>query len=60
MEALEALKTRRSVRAFTSRPVSMETVRELIGRWLHILREPSLDETLAHLQERRQQLQQAA
>ena len=35
MEALEALKTRRSVRAFTSRPVSMETVRELIRAAQH-------------------------
>jgi nitroreductase len=35
MEALEALKTRRSVRAFTSRPVSLDTVRELIRAAMH-------------------------
>lgn len=30
------------------------SVMELLGRWLHILREPSLEEVLNHLQERRQ------
>jgi len=35
MDALEALKTRRSIRAFTSRPVSMDVVRELIQAAMH-------------------------
>ena len=35
MEALEALKTRRSVRAFTDRPVALELVSELIQAAQH-------------------------
>ena len=35
MEALEALKTRRSVRAFTNRPVDLEVVRELVRAAQH-------------------------
>lgn len=31
------------------------SVLELIGRWFKVLREPSLEEVLEHLQERRQQ-----
>ena len=35
MDAIEALNTRRSIRAFTSRPVSLELVRELIRAAMH-------------------------
>jgi nitroreductase len=35
MDAIEALNTRRSIRAFTSRPVSLEMVRELIRAAMH-------------------------
>ena len=35
MDAIEALTTRRSIRAFTSRPVSLELVRELIRAAMH-------------------------
>ena len=31
------------------------SVFEQLGRWMHLLREPSLEEVLDHLQERRQQ-----
>ena len=31
------------------------SVMELLGRWFKVLREPSLEEVLEHLQERRQQ-----
>lgn len=31
------------------------SVLEQLGRWMHLLREPSLEEVLDHLQERRQQ-----
>ena len=36
------------------------SVLEQLGRWLHLLREPSLEEVLDHLQERRQQASTAA
>ena len=36
------------------------SVLEQLGRWLHLLREPSLEEVLDHLQERRQQASAAA
>jgi hypothetical protein len=36
------------------------SVFEQLGRWMHILREPSLEEVLDHLQERRQQASAAA
>ena len=36
------------------------SVLEALGRWLHILREPSLEEVLDHLHERRQQTSAAA
>ena len=36
------------------------SVLEQLGRWMHILREPSLEEVLDHLQERRQQASAAA
>lgn len=36
------------------------SVLEQLGRWMHILREPSLEEVLDHLQERRQQASTAA
>lgn len=35
------------------------SVLELIGRWLKVLREPSLEEVLEHLHERRQAATQA-
>lgn len=35
MDALEALNTRRSIRAFTPRPVSLDLVRELIRAAMH-------------------------
>ena len=35
MDALEALNTRRSIRAFTARPVSLDIVRELIRAAMH-------------------------
>lgn len=35
MDALEALNTRRSIRAFTPRPVSLDIVRELIRAAMH-------------------------
>ena len=35
MDAIEALNTRRSIRAFTSRPVSLDLVRELIRAAMH-------------------------
>jgi nitroreductase len=35
MDAIEALVTRRSIRSFTSRPVSLDTVRELIRAAMH-------------------------
>ncbi len=35
MDAIEALNTRRSIRTFTSRPVSMDLVRELIRCAMH-------------------------
>lgn len=35
MDALEALKTRRSIRAFTPRPVSLDVVRELVRAAMH-------------------------
>ena len=35
MDALEALNTRRSIRAFTPRPVSLEIVRELVRAAMH-------------------------
>jgi len=35
MDALEALNTRRSIRAFTPRPVSLDIVRELITAAMH-------------------------
>jgi nitroreductase len=35
MDALEALQTRRSIRAFTPRPVSLDVVRELIRAAMH-------------------------
>lgn len=36
------------------------SVFEQLGRWMHLLREPSLEEVLDHLQERRQQASAAA
>ena len=36
------------------------SVLEQLGRWMHLLREPSLEEVLDHLQERRQQASTAA
>lgn len=36
------------------------SVLEQLGRWMHLLREPSLEEVLDHLQERRQQASAAA
>lgn len=36
------------------------SVFEQLGRWMHLLREPSLEEVLDHLQERRQQASTAA
>lgn len=36
------------------------SILEMLGRWMHLLREPTLEEVLDHLQERRQQASTAA